>query len=307
MGLAVAILSGAYLVSMMFALGLELGGGPKESKEEKRRGRRTLVRALVLNLVVLPLIALGIARAMHLKGDVTVALLILVAAPGGRYAPQLVKLARGNVALAVEVALFLAKLTGFTVAPTVKWMLTLRSVEVRELPFILQLLVLQLVPYYFGRWVRRAHRPFAEKALGPAHLLAVALMIAVLVTALAKGDTGIGDLLHDRAWLAVLAVILVSPLVGWLAGGARDGDRRALAVGANTRELALALVVASVAFPGRGVHAALFAIWSLMALASGLLAWALRGVRVRGAGEDPVRAAGRAPAAPAAARSVPGH
>jgi BASS family bile acid:Na+ symporter len=190
----------------------------------------------------------------------------------------------------------------------VKWMLTLHSVEVRELPFILQLLVLQLTPYWVGKRLRRKKPAVAEKALRPAQWTALAFAVAVLIAVLAKGDRGAIELLHDRAWFAVLAVIVVSPLIGWLAGGARDGDRRALAVGANTRELALALVVASVAFPDRGVHTALFAIWSLMALASFALASALRGARgARGAGADRVRAAGRGPAPAAAARSAPGH
>jgi BASS family bile acid:Na+ symporter len=297
MGLAVAILSGLYLVSMMFALGLELGGGPKESKSEKRIGRRVLMRGLLLNLVVLPLVTFGITRAMHVSGDVTIALLILVAAPGGRYAPHLVKLAGGNMPLAVEVTLFLAKITGFTAAPTAKWMLTLRSLEVRELPFIVQLLVLQLAPYYLGKWLRRAHRPLAEKALHPAHWTAIGAAVATLAMVMAKGDRGIFELLHDRAWFAVLAVLVASPILGWLAGGGRAGDRWALAVGANTRELALALVVASLAFPGSGVHTALFGIWSLMAFASFALASALRASRAKG----------RAPAVPAAARSAPGR
>jgi predicted Na+-dependent transporter len=140
-------------------------------------------------------------------------------------------------------------------------MLTLRSIEVRELPFIVQLLVLQLAPYYLGKWLRRAHRPLAEKARGPAHWTAVVAAVATLAVVMAKGDRGILELLHDRAWFAVLAVLVASPIVGWLTGGARSGDRWALAVGANTRELALALVVASLAFPDRGVHTALFGMW----------------------------------------------
>ena len=85
-GTLVTILSAAYLVSMMFALGLELGGGPKETKEQKRAKRRMLVRGLFLNLVVLPLVAFGITRALHARSEVAVALLLLAVVPGGRYA-----------------------------------------------------------------------------------------------------------------------------------------------------------------------------------------------------------------------------
>jgi BASS family bile acid:Na+ symporter len=301
MGLAVAILSALYLVSMMFTLGLELGGGAKESKDEKRVKRRVLIRGLILNLVVLPAVAFGVVRALHVDSDISVALLLLMASPGGRFAPHFVKLAGANVALSVEVTLFLAKLTGFTAAPTVKAMLTLHALEVKELPLIAQLVVLQLVPYYFGRWLRKAHRPLAERLLRPAHTFVIVAALATLAVVLVKGDRGILHLLDDRGWFAVLAVMVASPILGWLAGGRRESDRRALAIEANARELALALVIASAAFPNQGVHTALFGIWSLTAIASFLLASAYRGTSGR------VRAAGPGPAVPAGARSVPGH
>ena len=121
------VLAALYLVSMMFALGLELGGTPKESKEKKRAKRRMLVRGLVMNLVVLPAVAFGITRALHSSSDVAIALFLLASVPGGRFAPHLVKLGGGDVPLAIEVTLFLAKLTAFTAAPTARWLLGIQG------------------------------------------------------------------------------------------------------------------------------------------------------------------------------------
>src|SRR6185437_8942859 len=133
-------------------------------------------------------------------------------------------------------------------------------------------------------------RPMAERVMRPAHVFALLAALATLAVVLVKGDRGVLHLLDDRSWFAVLAVMVASPILGWLAGGRRQGDRRALAIGANTRELALALVVASVAFPDRGVHTALFGIWSLTAIASFLLAYAYRALprsRLRARGPGP--------------------
>jgi BASS family bile acid:Na+ symporter len=298
----ITILSWLYLVSMMFGLGLELGGGPKESKAEKRSQRYILLRGLVLNLVVLPFIAFAVTRALHTSSEVSIALLLLVAAPGGRYAPHIVKLGVGNVPLAVELTLFLAKLTAFTAPPTAQAMLTLHSLEVRELPFVLQLILLQLVPYYFGRWLRRTHEPTAARLLRPAQRTALVLALAAAVVVLVKGDRGVLQLLADRGWIAVGIIVIVSPLLGWLAGGARSADRRALSISANARELALALVLANLAYPNSGVHTALFGIWSLMSLACVAVGGAMHAF----GGEKPrFTAGGRAPAVPAGARSGP--
>lgn len=298
------LLSATYLVSMMLALGLELGGGPRESKAKKRAKRRMLVRGLVFNLIAVPVLAFLVTRALHASSDVAIALLILAAVPGGRFAPHLVKLGAGQVPLAIEVTLFLAKLTAFTAAPTAKWLLTLHTLDVREVPLLLQLLLLQIVPLYAGKWLRRRHRPLADRLLIPVHWIAVAAMLAVFVTVLLRDDRGLDDMLHDRSWLAVAVVGIAAPLLGWLVGGPDEGNRRTLAIGANARELGLALVIASLAFPDAGVHTALFGIWSMYAIASILLAAGMR-TYGRFGPRTAVKAEGRAPGATAAARSGP--
>jgi bile acid:Na+ symporter, BASS family len=292
-------LSALYLVSMMFALGLELGGSPKESKEKKRAKRRMLVRGLVVNLVVFPAVAFGITRVLHASNDVTIALMLLASVPGGRFAPHLVKLGNGDVPLAIELTLFLAKLTAFTAAPTARWLLGIDAINVHELPLIAQLILLQIVPLYAGKWLRRKHRPVAERLLRPSHRVAIAAMLAVFLAVLLREDRGLLEVLSDRAWLAVAATGLAWPLLGWLLGSPAEPHRRTFAITADAREIALALVLASLAFPPRhGVHTAIFGIWSIFTLVSVLLAAGMRSL-------PGVRAIDRAREAPAGVRSAP--
>lgn len=292
------VLSALYLVSMMFALGLELGGTAKESKEKKRAKRRVLVRGLLVNLVVFPAVAYAIVRALHATGDVAIALMLLAAVPGGRFAPHLVKLGHGDVPLAVELTMFLAKLTAFSAAPTARWLLGVHAIDVHELPLILQLILLQLVPLYAGKWLRRKHRSLADRVLRPAHGMALAAMMAVFVAVLLREDRGLLQLMSDRAWLGVAVTGIAWPLLGWLLAGRAEGDRRTFAIIADAREIALALVLASLAFPERGVHTAIFGIWSIYAIVTMLLAAGMRAL-------PRITARGPAPGAPAAARSAP--
>jgi BASS family bile acid:Na+ symporter len=298
------LFSATYLVSMMLALGLELGGAPRESKEKKRAKRRMLVRGLLFNLIAVPALAFLVTRALHATSNVAIAFLILAAVPGGRFTPHLVKLGAGQVPLAIEVTLFLAKITAFTAAPTAKWLLTLHTLDIRELPFLLQLLLLQIVPLYGGKWLRRRHRPLADRLLLPAQRIAIVALLAAFVIILLRDDRGLDDMLHDRSWLAVAIVGIAAPLLGWLVGGPDEGNRRALAIGANSRELGLALVIATLAFPEPGVRTALFGIWSMYAIASFLLAAGMR-TYGRVGPRAGVKAEGQAPGATAAARSGP--
>jgi BASS family bile acid:Na+ symporter len=286
-------LSALYLGAMMLALGLELGGGPKESKGEKRVKHRALAVGLLFNLVLLPLVTVGVARALHASGAVIVALLLLAAAPGGRWAPHAVKVGKGDVALSAEVTIFLAKITCITAVPMAKWLLTLRSLEIHELPFVLQLFFLQILPFYFGKWLRGKRPEAGARIRRVAEATAIATAVAVLAVALVRTEKWF-ELFDTRSWLAVACVGVVSPVLGWLVGGRRPGHRRALAIGADARELSLALVMASFAFPTAEVRTALFAVALIFILATFLLAWVLRTL-----GRRRPRAAGAQGGAPA--------
>lgn len=272
----VQALSVLYIVTMMLALGLELGGGPKESRDEKRRKRRALVVGLLFNLILLPLVTFGVVRALHLSNAVSVALLLLAASPGGRYAPHLVKIGRGDVALSVETTLFLAKMSCVTAVPFAKWMLTLRTLEIHEVPFLLQLVLLQLLPFYAGKWLKRQRPDLAQRVMRPTHALAIAAVLAIVVLVALQTEKWV-EVFDARGWLAVACVGVAAPLLGWLLAGHDERRRRTFAIGSGARELGLALVMASFAFRSRPeVHAALLGVATLFALVSFLLALATR-------------------------------
>src|SRR5438067_2080221 len=126
----------SYLVTSMLSMGLKVGAAPKEDKAGKRRQRRLLVRALLLNLVLLPAVTVAATHLLHPSHAVTVALILLAAAPGGRFAPHLTAVAGGELALSVEITLFLAKLTGFSAPFVARELLAVHHLELHELTLI---------------------------------------------------------------------------------------------------------------------------------------------------------------------------
>ncbi|MDB4970264.1 MAG: Bile acid:sodium symporter [Myxococcales bacterium] len=254
-------LTGAYLVTMMLSMGLELGAAPKEQGAAKRSQRRLLLRGLAINLVLLPLVALVVVRALHTRGDVALALLVLAATPGGRLAPQLTRIARGELGLSVEITLFLGKLTAFTAPLTVEWMLGARSIKVHELTLVAQLAVLQILPYLAGKMIRRRRPSFAARLLHVARFSALACVVAIVAFLVVHREIRSVLLIGGNGWAALLCVAAISLLLGWLLGGPSVRTRRAVALSVNARDLALALVIASLAYPGGGLQSLLFAEW----------------------------------------------
>lgn len=287
----------AYLVTMMFSMGLALGGHPKEDKRAKRRQRRLLLRALAFNLVLLPLLAVGLTWAVRGSGDVAIAFLLLAAAPGGRFAPQLSKIAGAALALSVEITLFLAKLVSFTAPVTARWMLHTHHLELHELRFIAQLLVLQLLPYLLGRQLRKRRPAAAARLDRPIEIAMWICLTAVLALVLvAHPLRRLPALAGDRGWLAVFAFAAAAPAIGWLIGGPSLETRRAFAISANARSLALALMMASLAFADRNVQLATFAVWLLLLLIDFAFAKVV-GREPRARPTEPATAGGRGPRA----------
>jgi BASS family bile acid:Na+ symporter len=263
----VRVLVATYLIVMMLSMGLELGARPAASKQEKHRQRRLLVRALVFNLLVVPLFAVMLTRGLGASGDVAIAFLLLAAAPGGRFAPHLAKVANADLGLSVETTIYLAKLVAFTTPLTAARMLHVHRIELHEAPFIVQLLALQLLPYLAGRQLRKRRPQLAarlNRPLGVTMWSAVVAMLALIL--FSRSLQGLVAISSDHGWLAVLGFALVAPLFGWLLGGPAVESCRSFAISANARDFALSMLIASLAFPEHNVDLAIVAVWTVLFL-----------------------------------------
>jgi predicted Na+-dependent transporter len=228
--------------------------------------------------VVLPALAIGLTRALGMRGPVAAALVLVACAPSGRYAPQFVKLGGvENPSFAAELTLFAVKLTGFTAPITVGWAFGHEHVHIRDIGFLAQLVAFQLVPMWCGKWLAHHRRRTAEQLVKPANVVAAGLAVALIVAAAIVGGRDAGAFTHDAAWLAVLVVGAASPLLGWLMGAGNRDAQRTLAITSNARELALSLAIANAITTDARVRPALFAVWLFFSAASLAVAMGLRG------------------------------
>jgi BASS family bile acid:Na+ symporter len=138
-----------FVVSSMLAVGLSLTIG---QILVPLRNARLVILALVANFVLMPLVALLIARVFRLDQPLRVALLLLVAAAGAPFLPKLAGVAKGNLAFAVGLMVLLMVLTvGYM--PIVLPLL-LQGVSVDPTQIARSLVVLMLLPLVVGLAVR---------------------------------------------------------------------------------------------------------------------------------------------------------
>jgi len=205
--------------------------------------RRWLVRALLANFVVLPAIALGVARFLKLDPMLTAPLLVLATAPGGPVLVKWVTLAKGNPALAVGLVVILL-LVGVMTQPIVLPIL-LDGVTVSAGAIVRTLTFTVLAPLLVGLALRARRPLFAARLQLP--LRRVSTVSLVLVVTLLPGVHWheLSELAGSVALPAAVLFVALSATAGWVIGGPQAGARRTLALCCGQPNLAAAFVIAN--------------------------------------------------------------
>jgi BASS family bile acid:Na+ symporter len=267
------VIAAIAIVATMVQLGLEL---QPIDRAAKRRERRLVVLALVVNFVFVPLLAFVVVRGLGARGPVGIALLLLAAAPGGRHAPMVVRAAGADVGLAVEITLFVNKLNALLSPLLAAAMLGVEKIDLRELVWVLELLLLQILPWFTARLLRKWRPSLATKLVAPARWTALAATLALLVYVVAHHGLRVTLVLGWRGWVSVLVFGLVLLALGWLVGGSEPATRRSFALSTEARNLALALVIASIAVRDQTVLLSIFGAWLLLLALSWLAVVVMR-------------------------------
>ena len=170
------------LTLMMFDLGLSLRF---EDFGKVFRHPWPIVVALLGQLVLLPLIALGLAYLFRLPPVFFIGMVLIACCPGGSSSNVFSKLAKGDVALSVTLTALSSVITLFTIPVIMAWATHLVGESVGiALPvgnLIKQNLVLMLLPVLLGIGLHYAWPKGAEKTDKVLSKLAFPLLL-VLIT-----------------------------------------------------------------------------------------------------------------------------
>lgn len=246
----VRILTTAALAGLLFEIGLRLS--PLEVWHSLR-DRALLVRALVLNFVGIPALAVLVMRLLEMPRDPSVAILLLAAAPFAPVVPIFTKMVRGDLALAASLtALFpfvSAFFTPLVCAVGIRFVPGAGELSFNFAIILVVLLATITVPLAAGVAVNHWWPNLGQKLQRPVEVVADAAG-ALSLGFVAWTERGSITNTGSQPLIATAVLCELSLLLGYLSGSGKAARRRVTAFGAGNRNIALAILVAIDSFAG---------------------------------------------------------
>lgn len=234
-----------FVLSSMLAMGLSLTV-PMIIKPLKNVS--LVVRALLANFVLVPILAYLILLVIPLEGSLGIGLIVLACAAGAPFLPKLVQGAKGDVAFGVGLMVMLMVVTIFYLPIVLP--LLLEGVQVDPWAIAQSLIVTMLVPLVIGLLIK-SHSPDAADHWGPVmNKISSLTILVLLVVGLGLNASNILGLIGSGGLLALLIFIIGSLLIGFLLGGREGQVRSVMGLGTAQRNVAAAIVVSTQNFSG---------------------------------------------------------
>ena len=248
----IRILTISALAGLLGAVGLRLTLG--QVTEALKRCR--FVTILIANFVVVPALTMATARVFNLGRDITIAMILLGAAPFAPVVPVFARMARSDLALAAGLTSVYPLLSAFLTP--LACMLTLRavpdagSIQFNLLGVLLTLIATITLPLAAGVFINHRWPMVGRQLLRPVEITSegIGALSLTFVTV-----TEFSSILQT-GWRPLLAMVLVaelSLLLGYFLGGKTAAARQVVAFGTSNRNIALALLVAIQSFAGTPV------------------------------------------------------
>jgi BASS family bile acid:Na+ symporter len=254
----IRILTISALAGLLGAVGLRLTLGQVTASLRKCR----FLPILLVNFIVVPALAVAVARMFGLGRETVIAMILLAAAPFAPVVPVFARMARADLALAAGLTSVFPVLSAF-LTPIVcelalKTVPDAGAVRFNLLGVLLTLVATITLPLAVGMMIHHQRPALGRRLLRPVEVASEAVgtlsLAYVTVTEFAT--------ILQTGWQSLLAMGLIAEvslgLGYWLSGGVA-GSRQVVALGTSNRNIALALLVAVQGFAGTPVISAVVA------------------------------------------------
>jgi len=248
----IRILTISALAGLLGAVGLRLTLG--QVTQALRRSR--FVAILIANFVVVPALTVAMAHVFGLGRDITIAMILLGAAPFAPVVPVFARMARSDLPLAAGLTsvypLLSAFLTPLACVLALKAVPDAGSIQFNLLGVLLTLMATITLPLALGVFINHQWPAIGRRLLRPVEMVSegIGALSLVFVTVVEFSS------ILETGWRPLLAMVLVaelSLLLGYWLGGATAASRQVVAFGTSNRNIALALLVAIQSFAGTPV------------------------------------------------------
>jgi BASS family bile acid:Na+ symporter len=179
---------------------------------------RAVVVGLSCQMLLLPAVCFGIARAFALPPELAVGLMLLAASPGGATANLYSHLAKGDVALNITLTAVNSLLSIATMPFIIELSISSFMAQDQQVPLqfakIVQVFAIVLVPVAVGMLIRATKEGFALKLERPVRIISALFLVAVIIGAVLKERANLGEY-FKQVGLAALVFNLASMAVGY--------------------------------------------------------------------------------------------
>ncbi len=179
---------------------------------------RAVVVGLSCQMLLLPAVCFGIARAFALPPELAVGLMLLAASPGGATANLYSHLAKGDVALNITLTAVNSLLSIATMPFIIELSISSFMAQDQQVPLqfakIVQVFAIVLVPVAIGMLIRATKEGFALKLERPVRIISALFLVAVIIGAVLKERANLGEY-FKQVGLAALVFNLASMAVGY--------------------------------------------------------------------------------------------
>ncbi len=196
---------------------------------------KAVMVGLVCQMLLLPAIGFGIAKAFGLAPELAVGLMLLAASPGGATANLFSHLAKGDVALNITLTAVNSILSLLTLPFIVNYSMQAFMGAGKSIPLqfdkAIQVFAIVLIPVGIGMLIKAKKPSTADGLNRPVRIMSAVFLVLVIASAIAKErHTILG--FFQQVGLAALAFNLASMTVGYFVPRAAKVERKqAIAIG----------------------------------------------------------------------------
>jgi predicted Na+-dependent transporter len=237
------------LMGLVFVLGTIISMGLSLTIKQitgPLRNVRFVIIALLANFIVPPILALILIRVFSLDEPLAVGLLLVSLAAGAPGLPKTAVFAKLDTAAATGLMVLLVVVTIIVLPIALPLLLTGISVTFWDIAS--GLIILILVPLAISLFVRARYPEAAASALPHFAQASNLSLLILLVLLVVLNFSNVVGLLGSGGLLASLILIILTTVGGYLLGSLGKANSWVQALGAGQRNIAAAMVVATMNF-----------------------------------------------------------
>jgi predicted Na+-dependent transporter len=232
-----------FIAGVLFTAGLEV---TLRQVLEPMKNAGLVTRALVANLLLVPLIVYGMSILFPLERPYMIGVLLYGFAAGAPYTPKLVNVAGGDVPNSIAATMLLTVLTILLMPFVLPWLVPGTEIGVWAIakPLLLQM----FVPLVIGLGIRHASERTASRLHRPANLVVNLSALIFLVLALVLHWDELAATVGTGTVTSAVVLTFAAFGVGYLLGPGRLRGRVTLGLITTARNIGAAATVATANF-----------------------------------------------------------